>query len=129
MVVDSSALISILLGEPEADAFAEALARPERRFMSAFNWLEASMVIEARKGLPGARLFNELASGCGIEVMPFDAGQAEVALDAWRRFGKGRHEAGLNMGDCAAYALARTMNQGLLFKGDDFLLTDVAQVV
>jgi ribonuclease VapC len=127
MVVDSSALIAVLLGEPEADEFAQALARPDRRFMSALNWLETAMVIEARKGLPGARLFNELASDCKIEVLPFDASQAEVALDAWRRFGKGRHGAGLNLGDCAAYALSRTLNQGLLFKGEDFPLTDVAR--
>lgn len=127
MVVDSSALIAILLGEPEADEFIEVLSRPERRFMSAFNWLETAIVIEARKGLEGDRLLNELTSGGGFEIMPFDTGQAEVALDAWRRFGKGRHPAGLNMGDCAAYALSRTLNQALLFKGADFPQTDVAR--
>ncbi len=97
--------------------------------MSAVNRLEASIVIEARKGAAGAKAFSRLMSVAGIEVMPFDAGQAEIALDAWRRYGRGRHKASLNLGDCAAYALAKTLNEVLLFKGDDFPHTDIAAAI
>lgn len=83
--------------------------------------------MEARKGEPGAEAFSALMASAEIEVLPFDASQAEVALQAWRRYGKGRHPAGLNIGDCAAYALAQTLDQHILFKGDDFGKTDLAK--
>ena len=127
MVVDSNALIAILLGEDGSRALAEKLDSATRPFMSSFGWFETAVVIEAKKGIPGARLFNELVAELGIECIPFDQSQAEIAMDAWRRFGKGRHPAALNVGDCAAYALAKTLHQGLLFKGEDFSKTDVAR--
>lgn len=129
MVIDSSALLSILLGESDAQTFVEALASPDRKYMSAMNKLEAAVVVEARKGEAGARLFSRLLVTAQIEVIAFDSGQAEIALDSWRRYGKGRHPACLNIGNCAAYALARTLNDTLLFKGDDFSKTDVASAI
>lgn len=125
MTVDTSVLAAVLFGEPDADRFIAALSRPERKFMSSFTYLEAAMVVEARKGPEGSRALAELLASAEIEQIAFDASIAEVALDAWRRFGKGRHPAGLNIGDCASYALARVSNQPLLFKGGDFSLTDV----
>lgn len=125
LVIDSSALIALLLGEPEAPRFLEAMTEAPRLFISSFNWMETLVVAETKKGPEGARLMEQLLVELGIEVLPFDSSQAEVALDAWRRFGRGRHRAGLNLGDCAAYALSRTLNKALLFKGDDFPWTDV----
>jgi len=127
MIVDTSALSAILFGEDEATVFMQALAGPERKLMSAFTHLEASIVVEARKGAVGAQALAALVATSGIETIAFDRSQAELALDAWRRYGKGRHPAGLNLGDCAAYALARLTDQPLLFKGDDFDKTDVAE--
>lgn len=127
MVIDSSAIIAALFGEPEAPVFLRALASGERKLMSAVGHLEAAIVVEARKGEVGAKSFARLIAEAGIEVVAFDAGQAEVALDAWRRYGKGRHPAALNLGDCATYALAAVANEALLFKGGDFAKTDVAE--
>lgn len=126
MVVDTSAISAVLFGEPEGPAFLKALSGPERKFMSAFTRLEASIVVEARKGDMGTQALADLVATSGIDTVAFDTGQAELALDAWRRFGKGRHPAGLNLGDCAAYALARFIGEPLLYKGDDFPKTDVA---
>ena len=126
MVVDSSALLAILFGEPEVDAFIEALAAPDRKFMSAVNKLEAMIVVEARKGAADAAALIKLIATAEIEIIPFDSGQAEIAMAAWRQYGRGRHQAGLNLGDCAAYALASTLNKPLLFKGEDFSKTDIA---
>jgi ribonuclease VapC len=127
MVIDSSAVSALLFREADAERFGTALSGGDRKFMSAFNRLEAAIVVEARKGEPGAKALAELLAVSEVEMVPFDAGQAEIALDTWRRYGKGRHPAGLNMGDCAAYALAATLNQALLFKGTDFAKTDVAE--
>lgn len=129
MVIDSSALSAILFREADADLFMDALSRPGRKLMSAVTRLEAGIVVEARKGEVGARSLSRLLASARIESVAFDSGQAEIALDAWRRFGKGRHPAGLNMGDCASYALARLANEKLLYKGDDFSKTDVASVI
>ena len=126
MVVDTSAVIAILLGEPEAEAFATAIARAPKRKMSAVCALEAGIVIEARKGEEGGRELDLLLQKVGVEVVPLDAKQVEVARAAWRRFGKGRHPASLNMGDCCSYALAWCTGDSLLFKGDDFSRTDIA---
>jgi len=125
MVVDTSAVIAVLLGEPDAARFAAALNTSAPKLMSAANLLEASMVIEARKGDEGARDLDLLIYRGGIEIAPVDHDQAEVARAAWRRFGKGRHPAALNYGDCFAYALAKTRDAPLLFKGQDFALTDI----
>lgn len=129
MIVDSSVLIATLLGEADSAVYIEALSGSGRKFMSSFTYLESAIVIEARKGTEGSRALAELVSVAEIEQVAFDAALAEVALDAWRRYGKGRHPAGLNIGDCASYALARVMNKPLLFKGDDFTKTDVPSAV
>ncbi len=129
MVVDSSAIAAVLFDESDNDPYIEALASRERKFMSAVNRLEAGIVVESRKGETGASALASLMANAEIEVLPFDASQAEVALSAWRRYGKGKHPAGLNLGDCAAYALAITLDQRLLFKGDDFTKTDCSKVI
>lgn len=129
MIVDSSALAAILFGEDDAPFFIEALSRPERKYLSAVSRLEIFLVVESRKGPAGTRALIELLAQADIEVLPFDASLAEVAFDAWRRWGRGNHPAGLNMGDCASYALARVTNQKLLYKGNDFSLTDISTVV
>ena len=128
MVIDSSAVIAILLGEPEAARLAHAIAAAPVRLMSSFSALECALVIEAKKGEAGGRELDLLLLRAGVEVSAFDADQQEIARDAWRRFGKGRHPAGLNIGDCCAYALAVVVHEKLLFKGTDFTQTDIPAV-
>ncbi len=128
MVIDTSAVLAILLQESDADRYAEAIGAEPRRIMSAFSLLEASVVIEARKGPAGGRELDLLVHRSKIEIVSVTAEQAEVARDAWRRFGKGHHPAGLNVGDCCSYALSQTSGEGLLFKGEDFSKTDVARI-
>jgi ribonuclease VapC len=126
MVIDSSALLAVLFAEPGAERLLDAFASAERKIMSAVNRLEAEIVMAARKGDPGSAALARFMAEADIEVIAFDSGQSEIALDAWRRFGKGRHPAALNMGDCAAYALARLTGQALLCTGEDFARTDLA---
>ncbi len=126
MVIDSSALIAIFRLEPEADAFLEAIVAAERRLMSALSFLETSMVMSG--GAFDATAFeplDEFLAEADVDVVPFDAAQATLARQAFLRFGKGRHKAGLNLGDCASYALAKAKGTSLLFKGEDFRRTDV----
>lgn len=125
MVIDTSAVAAILLNEPDASRLAEAIDAASQRLMSAATLLEATMVIETRKGAPGGRELDLLIHRAGIEIVPVDAEQAELARIAWRRFGKGRHQAGLNYGDCFAYALAKAAGLPLLYKGEDFAKTDL----
>jgi len=125
MVVDTSALAAILFGEQGYEDLAERLERAERRLLSAASLLELSIVVEARKGEEGARQIDLLLYRTQIEIIPVDPDQAEIAREAWRRFGKGRHPAGLNYGDCFSYALAKQTGLPLLFKGVDFSLTDL----
>jgi ribonuclease VapC len=126
IVIDTSALIAIFRLEPEADAFLKAIVRAEGRAMSAFSVLEASMVMSGGAGDDTAfGPLDEFLIEAGIEIVPFDAGQASLARRAFLHFGKGRHKAGLNMGDCASYALAKSKRAQLLFKGDDFHHTDI----
>lgn len=125
MVIDTSAIVAILLGEPEAAEFAAAIEQDSLRLLSAANLLEATMVIETRKGDEGARDLDLFIYRAGIQIVAVDAEQAEVARLAWRRYGKGRHPASLNYGDCFAYALAKTNGARLLFKGEDFGRTDL----
>ena len=126
MVIDTSAVLAILLGEPDAAVFASAIENASPRLMSAANLLEASIVLDARKGEEGARDLDLLIYRAGIEIVPVDVEQAEVARLAWRTYGKGRHAAGLNFGDCFAYALAKVSTGKLLYKGGDFIHTDLA---
>ncbi len=128
MVIDTSALIAILLGEPEANAIAAAIARDNNRMLSAFTFLEASVVIEARKGESGGRELDLLLHHIQAEMISMNPEQAEVARKAWRDYGKGRHPAVLNIGDCCAYSLAKVSGEPLLFKGDDFSKTDISFV-
>lgn len=129
MIVETSAVVAIVLGEPDAERFVEALSVPGLRIISAANLVEAGIVVEARQGPDAGRDLALLLEATSIDVEPVDAKQARLAVDAWRRFGKGRHPAGLNLGDCFAYALARHHGEPLLFKGNDFAQTDVASVL
>lgn len=125
MVIDTSALIAILLGEPDAEAFAVAIANDSKRLIGAFSAVEVSIVIEAKKGDAGGRELDLLLHRSQIEIVAMDSEQAELARIAWRNFGKGRHPAGLNIGDCCSYALSKFSGEPLLFMGDDFSKTDL----
>jgi ribonuclease VapC len=125
MVIDTSAIIAVLLNEAGAAHIAQAIEASSQRLLSAANLLEASIVIESRKGEAGGRELDLLIYRAAIEIVAVDQDQAETARTAWRRFGKGRHAAGLNYGDCFAYALAKTRQLPLLFQGDDFSQTDI----
>ena len=129
MVIDPSALLAILLKEPEAEALARAIWRGTPRLLSAAGLLEASMVIEARLGVEGSRDLDLLIYRAGIEIVPVDVQQADVARVAWRRYGKGNHPAALNFGDCFSYALAKVTGGTLLFKGGDFGRTDLEAMI
>ena len=129
MVVDTSAITAVLLNEANAVAIAEAIESGSPRLLSAANLLEASMVIESRKGEAGGRELDLLLYRAAIEVVAVDQDQVEIARLAWRRFGKGRHPAGLNYGDCFAYALATARRLPLLFQGHDFSQTDITGVL
>ena len=129
MVVDTSALMAILLGEPEAESFVRSLADDPKKMISAFNALESAIVIEAKKGEAGGRELDLLLHRARIETVGLNSDQAELALAAWRKYGKGNHPAGLNIGDCCAYALAKYTGYHLLFKGNDFSQTDIRPVI
>ena len=129
MVLDTSALLALLLDEPEAEDFRIAVEDDTTRLVSAATLLETALVIEARKGEPDGRELDTLIRAAEIAVVPVDAEHVTEARRAYRRFGEGRHAAGLNVGDVFAYALARTAGEPLLFKGDDFAKTDIARVI
>jgi ribonuclease VapC len=118
-------LIAILFGEPEALSFTRAIADESRKLISAFNALETGIVVEARKGEAGGRELDLLLHRAQIEIVAMNADQTELAKAAWRQYGKGNHPAGLNIGDCCAYALAKYSGETLLFKGNDFSQTDI----
>lgn len=128
MVIDTSAIIAILLAEPEAKALAQAILGDSKRLMSAFSLLECSIVIESRKGEAGSMALDTLLQRLQVEIVAMDADQSQLAREAWRRFGKGRHPAALNIGDCCSYALAKYAEESLLFKGDDFNHSDIPYV-
>ncbi len=129
MIVDSSALIAIIFGEPEGSDLMKVLVAGSPR-MSAATYFEAGMVIDrkAEDGFP-TEAFERLLAMTHLEVVPVTRGQAELARAAYRNFGKGNHPAGLNFGDCFAYALARETGAPLLFKGADFTRTDIEPVL
>lgn len=128
MVIDTSALVAILLGEPEGRRFNALIAADPTRLMSAASRVETGMVIEARKGNAGRIDLERLLDAAAVEIVSVSTEQAEIACEAFRRFGRGRHPAGLNFGDVFAYALAKVTDQPLLFKGRDFSQTDLAAV-
>ena len=123
MVLDTSAIVAILGDEPERERFVRQVAGDDVRLLSAVSRVECTCVIEGRKRDAG-RAELELREAA-IEIAPVTADQAEIACEAFRRFGRGRHAAGLNIGDTFAYALAKATGEPLLFKGDDFSKTDV----
>ena len=125
MVVDTSALVAILNDEDERRAFIEAISSAPVRLISAATLLEAGIVMEARRGEHAGWELDLFLHRAGFEIVPVDAEQVEIARAAFRRYGKGRDRAGLNFGDCFAYALAKTTGEALLFKGEDFRHTDI----
>jgi ribonuclease VapC len=126
IVVDSSALIAILRREPEADRFLQIIAAADHCLLSAVSLLETSMVLAGRSGDASSWIeLDALVAQAGMEVVLQDAALTQGARAAFLRYGKGRHSAGLNLGDCAVYALASSRNLALLFKGDDFAQTDL----
>ena len=126
MVIDSSALVAILFDEPERRALVGKIAADPVRLLSAVSLVELSMVVESRAGDAGGRDLDLFLHRAGVEIVAFTPEQAAIARAAFRRFGRGRHRAALNFGDCCAYALAIHAGEPLLFKGDDFAATDVA---
>ena len=125
MVIDTSAIVAIAFNEPDAETYEQKVVDAPRRFISAATILELSIVIEARLGEAGAAELDLWLYKAGVEVVAVDAEQIAIARRAWRNFGKGRHPASLNFGDCFSYALAKSRNEPLLFKGDDFSRTDI----
>ena len=125
MIVDTSALLAILFHEPEAERCAVAIAAAPSRRMSAATLVEAAIVLERRGGAAAGYELDAFLKEAEIDLEPVTADQAQAARRAWRRFGKGNHPAGLNFGDCFAYALAEATGEPLLFLGRDFGLTDV----
>ena len=126
MIIDTSALIAILRDEPEALALAHAIQQAAERRLSAANFVEAAAVIDGSRDPVVSRRFDELIAAAAVVIEPVTERQARIAREAYRDFGKGSgHPAQLNFGDCFAYALARDLDEPLLFKGDDFTQTDV----
>jgi ribonuclease VapC len=123
MVLDTSALLAILRDEPERRAFNEAIEAADTKLMSVATFVEVSIVLEARHGAEAVRDLDLFLERAGIDLVPVDLEQARVARRAFSRFGKGRHRAGLNYGDCFSYALASVLGEPLLYKGDDFVHT------
>jgi len=125
VIVDTSALLAILLGEQDAERYERAVAAAWPRRMSTVALLEAAMVVESRGGIAAGEELDEFVARAEIELVAVTPEQTVAARRAWRRFGKGNHPAALNFGDCFAYAVASTTGEPLLFKGDDFARTDI----
>ncbi len=129
IVIDSSALVEILRDEPERRPFIDAIVDHGEPRLSAATYVEASMVMELRLGDRGGREIDVLIEDVGMAIVPVAQAQATIAREAFRRFGKGRHRAALNFGDCFVYALAKTLDASVLFKGNDFALTDLKRAL
>ena len=125
MIVDTSAVLAVLFDEPDAERYARALAGAPRCRMSVANFLEAAVVLESRAGAAAGPDLDLLLERTPIELEPVTREHAQAARRAWRRFGRGNHPAALNFGDCFAYALAEATREPLLYKGEDFALTDI----
>jgi ribonuclease VapC len=128
MIVDTSALLAVLQDEADRRSFNEAIEAADSVALSVASFVETSIVIEARHGADGLRALDRFIERAGIVVAAVDLEQGKLARDAFSRFGKGRHAAALNFGDCFAYALAKVLGEPLLFKGEDFARTDIARV-
>ena len=129
MVLDTSAILAVLLGEPERDRFIAALADAEDPLISAATLVESSIVMRAKTGDGGVADLDDLLAAAAVRSVAVDSVQAHLARDAFARFGKGRAVAGLNFGDCFSYALARAADRPLLFKGGDFSQTDITPAI
>lgn len=125
MVIDTSALLAIFLAEPERKAFLDSIFQAETRMISAASVLETGIVLEARRGESAGREFDLFLVRTNLQIVSVDSEQIEIARSAWRKYGKGRHPAGLNFGDCFACALAKFTGEPLLAKGNDFSVTDI----
>lgn len=125
MILDSSAVVAILRAEPEAPAMARAIDQADACALSAVSYVEAAIVIDSGRDPIASRRFDDFFRESEIAIESVTPWQAEIARQAYRDFGKGRHRAGLNLGDCFAYALAKEKGEALLFKGDDFCHTDI----
>lgn len=125
MIIDSSALLTVVLREPERERYLNAMLNANPRRMSVANWFESSMVVDSRGNPTASSRFEEVVRLLQLELEPVSGAQAELARRAWQLFGKGNHRARLNYGDCFAYALAKETGEPLLFKGDDFSQTDI----
>jgi ribonuclease VapC len=128
MIVDSSVLIAILQSEPGFETYASAISSSRRKRISAATYAEVGIVAVQKRGPAGLTVIRDMVAQMGLEIVSLDAEQAETAQDTFIRYGKGRHTAQLNFGDCFAYALAKTESASLLFKGEDFAKTDIAAV-
>ncbi|GAB3812511.1 type II toxin-antitoxin system VapC family toxin [Tessaracoccus terricola] len=126
MIVDTSALMSVILGEPDAEHLLSLMSGANELAVSAATLVEAGIVAEAKGGHEAADDLQALLADLECSVVPLDQEQSLAALEAWRRFGKGRHPAALNLGDCFAYAAAKVAGRPLLYKGQDFSQTDIA---
>ena len=129
MVIDTSAMIAIILGEPERQAFSTAILADGTRIAGVATVFEASMVMTGRSGDAGPEEVRRFIRRLQVETVPFTAEQLDHAQEAFRRFGKGRHPAALNFGDCMSYALAMATGEPLLFKGNDFARTDIRPAI
>jgi len=127
MVIDTSAVLAILQDEPERRAFNEAIEAADSRSLSVASFVEVSIVIEARYGAEDVRHLDRFLDRAGVVLAAVDAEQGKLARQAFSQFGKGRHVAGLNLGDCFSYALAQVLGEPLLYKGEDFSQTDVSR--
>lgn len=125
MVIDTSAVLAILQNELERRKFNEAIETADTRSMSTASFVESSIILESRYGADGVRDLDLFISKAQITLAPVDAEQAQLARQAFREYGKGRHPAALNFGDCFSYALAKSLDEPLLFKGEDFSRTDI----
>jgi len=125
MVIDTSAMLAIFLGEPERQTFLQTIESAETRLISAATVLETGIVLEAKRGEAAGREFDLFLVRAGFEIVAVDGEQLEIARSAWRKYGKGRHPAQLNFGDCFSYALAKSLSEPLLAKGSDFASTDI----
>ncbi|PYV64876.1 MAG: VapC toxin family PIN domain ribonuclease [Acidobacteria bacterium] len=125
MVIDTSAVLAIFLGEPERKQFLDAILEAAGRQISAATVLETGIVLESKRGESAGREFDLFVVRANLEVVAVDAEQIDIARSAWRSFGKGRHPAALNFGDCFVYALAKSLGESVLAKGCDFALTDI----
>ena len=129
MVIDTSAFAAIFFAETERRSFLDAITAAGSRLISAANVLETGMVLEVRQGEAAGREFDLFVVRANLQIVPVDAEQADLARSAWRKYGKGRHPAALNFGDCFAYALSKSSGEPLLAKGTDFALTDIEVVL